>query len=82
MRTMLTLTRRLVLAAFIAALPASMVMATELWQTLPPMPTRPAPAQEGYAAINGIELYYATYGAVRPCSCCTVGSATRIIGAT
>lgn len=66
MRTMLTRTRRFVLAAFIAVLPASMVMATEVWQTLPPMPTRPAPAQEGYAAINGIELYYATYGSGPP----------------
>jgi pimeloyl-ACP methyl ester carboxylesterase len=47
-------------------LSAAATLATELWQTLPPTPTRPAPAQEGMAAVNGVSIYYAEYGAGQP----------------
>ena len=40
--------------------------ATEVWQTLPPTPIRPAATAEGKAPVNGVEIYYAEYGAGPP----------------
>jgi pimeloyl-ACP methyl ester carboxylesterase len=37
-------------------------VAAEVWQTLPPTPTRPLAEREGHAAVNGISLYHAVYG--------------------
>jgi pimeloyl-ACP methyl ester carboxylesterase len=53
----------LVLLAGLASLAA---VATELWQTLPPTPTRPAATAEGKAPVDGVELYYAEYGSGPP----------------
>ena len=36
------------------------------WETLPPTPTLPKGAQSGYAAINGIRVWYATFGRGEP----------------
>jgi pimeloyl-ACP methyl ester carboxylesterase len=32
------------------------------WMTLPPTPTLPQAAQSGYAPVNGIKIWYATFG--------------------
>lgn len=32
------------------------------WMTLPPTPTLPAAVQSGYAPVNGIKIWYATFG--------------------
>jgi len=51
-----------------AALAASLLVgacnppATPRWQTLPGLPTMPAPRASGKASVNGIALYYGVYG--------------------
>src|SRR5690349_16291656 len=32
------------------------------WLTLPPTPTLPKAVQSGYAPVNGIKIWYATFG--------------------
>jgi pimeloyl-ACP methyl ester carboxylesterase len=36
------------------------------WLTLPPTPTLPKPAHSGTATVNGIKLWYATFGQGKP----------------
>jgi pimeloyl-ACP methyl ester carboxylesterase len=36
------------------------------WLTLPPTPTLPNAAQSGYAPVNGIKIWYATFGRGEP----------------
>src|SRR5262249_12103410 len=36
------------------------------WLTLPPTPTLPAAAKSGYAPVNGIKIWYATFGRGTP----------------
>jgi pimeloyl-ACP methyl ester carboxylesterase len=36
------------------------------WLTLPPTPTLPASTQSGYAAVNGIKIWYAVFGQGKP----------------
>ncbi len=49
-----------------AVILSSPVWAEDRWMTLPrPMPM-PAPVSTGMAPVNGIEMYYATYGAGEP----------------
>ena len=52
-------------AALLAAiaLPAS---AEDRWMTLPPPPAMPAAVSTGMAPVNGIRMYYATYGTATP----------------
>jgi pimeloyl-ACP methyl ester carboxylesterase len=45
------------------ALPA---MAEDRWMTVPDAPPMPAPASTGMADVNGISMYYATYGDGNP----------------
>lgn len=45
------------------ALPA---LAAERWETLPMPPAMPTAVASGLAAVNGIEMYYATYGTGNP----------------
>jgi pimeloyl-ACP methyl ester carboxylesterase len=52
--------RLLLLALLLLAAPASADQAR--WQSLPPSPTLPKPEASGYAAVNGIKLYYASFG--------------------
>lgn len=40
--------------------------AEERWQTLPEPAPMPRPDQSGYAPVNGIEMYYAVFGAGDP----------------
>ncbi len=46
-----------------SAVPAT---AAEQWLTLPPTPTLPQPVQSGLAPVNGIKIWYATFGAGEP----------------
>jgi pimeloyl-ACP methyl ester carboxylesterase len=36
------------------------------WMTLPPTPSLPQPLQSGYAPLNGIRIWYATFGRGEP----------------
>ena len=59
--------RCLILSAFLLALSlGTTVSAQEVWQTLPPTPTRPAAEVEGKAPVNGVEIHYAEYGSGPP----------------
>ncbi len=44
------------------ALTAAPAFADPQWLTLPPTPTLPQAAQSGYAPVNGIRIWYASYG--------------------
>jgi pimeloyl-ACP methyl ester carboxylesterase len=50
--------------AFIAL--ASFARAEERWQTIPEPPAMPQASESGYAPVNGIQMYYAVYGAGDP----------------
>jgi pimeloyl-ACP methyl ester carboxylesterase len=52
--------------ALLLILPAALASAEERWQTLPEPAAMPAPAESGYAKVNGIEMYYAVFGAGDP----------------
>jgi pimeloyl-ACP methyl ester carboxylesterase len=54
------------LIAFVATVASSSARAEEVWQTLPPWPPLPTPAETAYAPVNDIEMYYAVYGAGEP----------------
>ena len=41
-------------------------VAQEPWRTLPPTPRLPRAAHSGYAAVNGIHMWYAEFGEGRP----------------
>ncbi len=45
---------------------SAVALAEDRWMTLPEQPAMPAAAQTGYAPVNGIEMYYAVYGAGEP----------------
>jgi len=45
---------------------AAPTLAEDRWMTVPHPPAMPAPASTGKAPVNGIEMYYATYGAGDP----------------
>jgi len=40
--------------------------AAQLWETLPPTPTLPEGRNSGYAPVNGIKIWYASYGRGQP----------------
>ena len=56
---------RLTLAAALVAV-ATIAHAEDRWMTIPKPPAMPAAASSGMAPVNGIEMYYATYGAGDP----------------
>jgi len=60
--------RRFSLAFCLLALLASAAaaQAEQQWLTLPPTPSLPKPAQSGYAPVNGIRIWYATFGRGEP----------------
>lgn len=45
---------------------STMANAEPQWLTLPPTPTLPKAAQSGYTSINGVQIWYATYGHGKP----------------
>ena len=51
---------------FVTGLRAAAAHAEAQWETLPPTPTLPKPAQSGYAPINGIRIWYASFGRGEP----------------
>ena len=60
-------TRRLLMTSTLTLLAGTtLARAEERWLTLPPPPAMPAAVQNGYAPVNGIDMYYATYGAGDP----------------
>jgi pimeloyl-ACP methyl ester carboxylesterase len=59
--------RLVILFSFLILLaPAAALGAEPQWLTLPLTPTLPKPAQSGTAAVNGIKLWYATFGQGEP----------------
>ncbi|MFO1036605.1 MAG: alpha/beta hydrolase [Geminicoccaceae bacterium] len=54
--------RSLLVALTLLALPPLTASAEEVWQTIPAPPPMPKAHQSGYAPVNGIEIWYATYG--------------------
>jgi len=56
------------MSAFAVAftLVAGSASAEERWETLPEPAAMPAATESGYAKVNGIDMYYATYGAGDP----------------
>ncbi|MER9300754.1 alpha/beta hydrolase [Mesorhizobium sp. M0621] len=48
------------------AAPTTFAAAEERWQTLPEPAAMPKPDQSGYAPVNGIQMYYAVFGAGDP----------------
>jgi pimeloyl-ACP methyl ester carboxylesterase len=57
---------RAVLPIAFAILVASPALAQDRWMTVPDSVPMPAPVSTGVAPVNGIEMYYATYGAGDP----------------
>jgi pimeloyl-ACP methyl ester carboxylesterase len=45
---------------------AAVARAEPQWLTLPPTPTLPKPVASGYAPVNGIKIWYATFGRGSP----------------
>lgn len=45
---------------------ATSALAEDRWMAIPKPPAMPEPAQSGMAAVNGIQMYYATFGAGDP----------------
>src|SRR6266852_1510138 len=45
---------------------AAVANAEPQWLTLPPTPSLPQAAQSGYAPVNGIKIWYATFGRGEP----------------
>ena len=59
--------RSLVLSACLLAMClGETAAAAEVWQTLPATPTRPAANVESSAPVDGVQIYYAEYGAGPP----------------
>jgi pimeloyl-ACP methyl ester carboxylesterase len=57
---------RLIGFAFALFVFAATAHAEPQWMTLPPTPTLPPAAQSGHAPINGIQIWYATFGRGEP----------------
>lgn len=59
---------RALLPSLLVGLIASSAAAqpTPRWITLPPTPTLPAPATSGHAPVNGISIWYASFGSGPP----------------
>ncbi len=54
--------RRLILVSFVLATFAGAAHGKPQWLTLPPTPILPKAVQSGYAPVNGIRIWYATFG--------------------
>ena len=57
---------RLIGFAFALFVFAATAHAEPQWMTLPPTPTLPQTAQSGYAPVNGIRIWYASFGPKDP----------------
>nr|WP_256351561.1 alpha/beta fold hydrolase [Pseudomonas gingeri] len=54
--------RNRLLVAVCLLMSFTLAQAAERWETLPPTPTPVVGAKTGYAAVNGIKLYYTRTG--------------------
>ena len=54
------------LAFALSMLLAAPVLAEDRWMSIPRPAPMPAPVSTGMAPVNGIQMYYATYGAGNP----------------
>ncbi|WP_421999926.1 alpha/beta fold hydrolase [Reyranella sp.] len=59
---------RALLLGLLAGLVATAAAAqgTPRWMTLPPTPTLPTPVSSGHAPVNGVSIWYATFGSGPP----------------
>ncbi len=57
---------RVIVLFLIAMASAGLAMAEERWKTLPEPPPMPTAVESGVVQVNGIEMYYATYGSGSP----------------
>jgi pimeloyl-ACP methyl ester carboxylesterase len=55
-----------IVATFAVVLVAAGANAEQQWMTLPPTPSLPKATQSGYAPVNGIKIWYATFGGGEP----------------
>jgi pimeloyl-ACP methyl ester carboxylesterase len=55
-----------IVVAFVSLLSVGAASAEERWQTLPEPAAMPKVDESGYAKVNGIDMYYAVYGAGDP----------------
>src|SRR6202049_324432 len=55
-----------IVAIWFIACSAATANAEPQWLTLPPTPSLPTAAQSGYAPVNGINIWYATFGQGEP----------------
>ncbi|HUZ71669.1 MAG TPA: alpha/beta fold hydrolase [Stellaceae bacterium] len=55
-----------ILVALVLFLSATVAVAAPQWETLPPTPSLPKAARSGYAAVNGIRIWYAVFGRGAP----------------
>lgn len=58
--------RRFALLCLLLLLAPVAASAAQQWLTLPPTPSLPQAAQSGYAPVNGIKIWYATFGRGEP----------------
>jgi pimeloyl-ACP methyl ester carboxylesterase len=58
--------KTLLLGVFAFLAFCSLAMAEDRWLTLPEPPAMPPAVSSGYAPVNGIQMYYATYGRGEP----------------
>ena len=56
----------LALAVALVCLPLAALAQTPRWQNLPPTPTLPKAERSGHAPVNGIRVWYATFGKGEP----------------
>ena len=58
----MTINRVFVALLFAVFATVGLARADDRWMSLPEPPAMPAPVSSGYAPVNGIQMYYATYG--------------------
>jgi len=58
--------RKFIAGAVITLSATSFAAAADRWMEIPEPPAMPAAAESGTAPVNGIDMYYAVYGAGEP----------------
>jgi len=64
--TLLRLSFSVLVACMLCGIAATQASPQPQWLTLPPTPVLPRAQQSGYAAVNGIKVWYATFGKGEP----------------
>ena len=55
-----------IVVSLVLALAAARAYAEPQWLSLPATPTLPKAVESGYAPVNGVEIWYATFGHGEP----------------